>query len=475
MALDILRFGCYHTDVRRFGDVPGRDDSIPELKKGIRIMRRSLYLRTAIHLLASPAVLLLVLAGSVSFGQTPRQKPTFAEYVRDIVPTKEEIDVFLNEISWARFDKDVGYVLGNYMPRDGIDGSSSIGTIQPNGARRSFMYKGRPCRINTYGNSFTQCNQVNDGETWQEYLAGHLGEPVGNFGMGGFGVYQAYRRMIREEKTDHGAEYVILYIWGDDHIRSLLRCRYMLTKGWNRGTNRTEGVGKMFHGNFWAHVEMNLKTGRFEEKENLLPTRESLYKMTDPDWMCEALADDLALRMYLFKNNQIRDIDLDSVKALSRHLKCPVDLDGKNLRSSLATLLDDYAFEATKYIVNKAQKFADANGKKLMVIIFDPYRVTKQLLAGGTRYDQEIVDFLKQEDVNHIDFNLMHVEDFKSFNLSVNDYFKRYFIGHYSPAGNHFFAYSIKDRIVEWLDPKPAPYEESERKMMRFEGYLQDY
>jgi len=152
-----------------------------------------------------------------SFAQTTSPKRTFAEYVKDTVPGKREIDVFLNETSWVRFDRDVGYVLGNYMPRDGMDNSSSISTIQANGARRSFMYSDRPCRINTYGDSFTQCNQVNDGETWQEYLAGHLGEPVGNFGVGGFGVYQAYRRMIREEKTDHGAEHVILYIWGDDH------------------------------------------------------------------------------------------------------------------------------------------------------------------------------------------------------------------------------------------------------------------
>ena len=453
----------------------GRDDSNPESKKGICTMGHSLFRRTTIQRLAGPAVLLLAFAGAVAFGQASRQKPTFAEYVRDTVPAKREIDVFLNEISWARFDKDVGYVLGNYMPRDGVDGSSSIGTIQSNGARTSFMYRGKLCRINTYGNSFTQCNQVNDGETWQEYLAGHLGEPVGNFGMGGFGVYQAYRRMIREEKTNQGAEYVILYIWGDDHIRSLLRCRYMLTKGWNQRTNRTEGVGKMFHGNFWAHVEMNLETGKIEEKENLLATRESLYKMTDPDWMYQALAGDLALRMYLYKNNQIRDIDVEALKALSEHLKCSVDLGGENLRSSVAELLDKYSFKATKYVVNKAEMFASANGKKLMVTIFDPYRVTRQLITGGTRYDQEIVDFLKESNINHIDFNLIHVEDFKSFNLNVDDYFKRYFIGHYNPAGNHFFAYSIKDRIVEWLDPKPAPYEESTRRMMRFEGYLQDY
>jgi hypothetical protein len=191
--------------------------------------------------------------------------------------------------------------------------------------------------------------------------------------------------------------------------------------------------------------------------------------------MYEALEDDLALRMYLYKNNQISDIDPKALKTLSRHLKFPVGLDGNSLRSSVAELLNKYSFEATKYILNKAGEFSSANEKKLMVVIFDPYRVTKQLLRGGTRYDREIVDFLKENGINHIDMNLMHVEDFKSFNLSVDDYFKRYFIGHYSPAGNHFFAYSIKDRIVEWLDPKPTPYERSTRRMMKFEDYLQDY
>ena len=430
----------------------------------------------AIFSTISRAALLLIVTGSLAAGRDEgNQKKSFREYVGETVPTRKEIDVFLNELSWARFDKDVGYVLGNYMPRDGLDRSSTISTIRSNGARTSFLYKDKPCRINTYGNSFTACNQVNDGETWQEYLAGHIGEPIRNFGMGGFGVYQAYRRMVREEQTENDAGYVILYIWGDDHIRSLLRCRYMLTKGWNQSTNRTEGTGKMFHGNFWAHVEIDLETGKFVEKENMLQTRQSLYKMADPDWMYEALKDDLALRMYLYKNNQIRDIAVEPLKTLSRHLKCPVDPGGDNLRSSVATLLDKYSFAATKYILNEAREFTSASDKKLMVVIFDPYRVTKQLLSGGARFDREIVEFLEENDFNYIDMNIEHVEDFKSFNLTVNDYFKRYFIGHYSPAGNHFFAYSIKDRIVDWLAPRPITYESSTRRMMKFEGYLQDY
>ena len=421
-------------------------------------------------------LILIVLASSFAFGRdTAQQRKSFEEHIRTALPVRKEIDVFLNEMSWAQFDRDIGYILGNYMPRDGMDGSSTLSTSQSDGARTQFMYKNRPCRINTYGNSFTQCHQVSDGETWQEYLAGHLGEPVRNFGMGGIGVYQAYRRMIREEKTNLGAKHVIIYIWGDDHIRSLLRCRYMLITGWNRQTNRTEGIGRMFHGNFWSNVEIDLETGKLEEKENLLPTPESLYKMTDPDWMYDALKDDLALQMYLYKNNQISDISIEQLKRLSKHLKCPADFDKDSLRSSVAMLLEKYSFEATKYILGKAKEFVRVNNKKLMVIIFDPYGVTRPLLQGESRYDQEIVDFLNENGINYIDMNLIHVEDFKSFSLNANDYFKRYFIGHYNPAGNHFFAYSIKDKIVEWLDPKPITYENRDRRMTEFKGYLQDY
>ena len=419
--------------------------------------------------------LVFIVAGLAAVGQASAQEgKSFREYIRETVPTRKEIDVFLNEMSWAQFDRDIGYILGNYMPHDGMDGSWTISTVQSDGARTSFMYRDGPCRINTYGDSFTQCHQVSDGETWQEYLAAHLGEPVRNFGMGGLGVYQAYMRMVREEKTNHGAKYIIFYLWGDDHIRSLFRCRYMATPAWHQRANQAEGTGRMFHGNFWSNIEMDLESGKFEEKENLLATAESLYKMTDPDWMYEALRDDLALQMYLYRNNWISDIPVERLKILSRHLECAVDLDGDSLHESVATLLDDYSFEATKYILGKAKEFVRTNDKKLLVIIFDPYRVMKALLEGEKRYDREIVDFLRDNDFRYIDMNLVHVEDFENFNLSIDDYFKRYFIGHYNPVGNHFFAYSIKDRIVKWLDPKPITYKGSGLRMSEFKDYLQD-
>jgi hypothetical protein len=163
-----------------------------------------------------------------------------------------------------------------------------------------------------------------DAETWQEYLAGHLGEPIRNFGVGGYGVYQAYRRMIREERTNHGADNLILYIWGDDHIRSLLRCRHaIIYKRWShRG-------GTMFHANFWAHLEMNLETSRFVEKENPLDTPGALYRMTEQRFMVDNLKDDLALQLYANAMEYTRELDRGVPRVGSRLQRVSLNSTGR--------------------------------------------------------------------------------------------------------------------------------------------------
>ncbi len=398
-------------------------------------------------------------------------KLTFKEFIKSAIPSKKEIDVFLNKKGvWSKYDAELGYILGNSLPLEGIDTSCTISTTQYNGARTMFMYKDKRCRINTYGNSFTQCQQVSDGETWQEYLAAHLGEPIRNYGVGGYGVYQAYLRLLREERTKNAAEHLIFYMWGGDHTRSLLRCRYIATKDWN---SKNE-PGMKFHGNFWPNIEMDLNTGKFIEKKNPLNTPQLLYKMTDPEWMYQNLKDDIALQLLLFRNSRISDLDIEKVGKLSTWLNVKFDItDTANLEKSVIHLLDQYSFKATEYILLKLKTYAQKNNKKLMIVLFDPYRVTNSLIEKGTRYDDEIVDFLNKEKFNYFDMNLVHVQDFKNFNLSLDNYYKRYLLGHYNPAGNHFFAFSIKNKLVEWLNPKPITYDRSDKKWVDFKGYLQ--
>jgi hypothetical protein len=196
--------------------------------------------------------------------------------------------------------------------------------------------------------------------------------------------------------------------------------------------------------------------------------------MADTAWMYQNLKDDIALQLLLFRNKRISDLDLDRVAKLSRWLQVKFDFnDTANRERAVIDLLDQYSFKATEYILMKLKAYAQKNNKKLMIVLFDPYRVTNSLIENGTRYDTEIVEFLEKEKFNFFDMNLVHVQDFKNFKLSLDDYYKRYLLGHYNPAGNHFFAFSIKNKIVEWLNPKPITYDRSDKKWVDFKGYLQ--
>jgi hypothetical protein len=91
---------------------------------------------------------------------------------------------------------------------------------------------------------------------------------------------------------------------------------------------------------------------------------------------------------------------------------------------------------------------------------------------GEVRYDQEIVDYLAAEKFTVFDMNEVHLKDFRRSGLPYDEYRKQFFIGHYNPRGNHFFAYSIKDKVVEWLDPKPITYRKPDPNSIDFRGYL---
>lgn len=420
--------------------------------------------------LKSFSILCIVLSVGENIYSQSEKLPTYKSYIMSNVAQQKEIEVFLKETgAWAKYDSELGYTLGNSIPLEGIDTSATISTVMPNGARTMLVYKEKPCRINTYGDSFTQCQQVSDGETWQEYLAAHLGEPIRNYGVGGYGVWQAYKRMLREENTKNAAENLVFYIWGDDHIRSLLRCRYMAIKDW---TTRSD-PGMRFHGNFWPNVEMDLKTGKFVEFENRLSTSASLTKMTDPKWMYDNLKDDLALQLLLFKMGKIADLDIKKLQMLSKWLKLDINFsDKEKLNENASYLLDKYSFAATKYILEKLNNYVKANNKKLLLVLFDPYRTTNALMMGEQRYDQDIVDYVKAQNFNYFDMNLEHVKDAKRFNVGIADYYKIYLLGHYNPTGNHFFAFSIKNKIIEMLNPKPITYNTKSTNWTDFKGYL---
>ncbi len=376
------------------------------------------------------------------------------EYLMQLIYTKHEVDDWLDgrEFRFACYDGKLGWLLNDGRVAYGVDGSTSIYHYDgPAGARRMINYADEPCRINTYGDSFTQCHQVSDGETWQEVLAGHLGEPVRNFGIGGWSVYQAYLRMLQTEPQTP-ADVIILNIYDDDHYRNL--------DAW-----RTIRVRK--HPRFieppLPHISANSETEEFIERANPCPSADSLYDLCDLDKVCEMFDDDFVLGIMLAhanaaEGNPHADYSRISNQAATHGIATRID-SAETLSAASADLHTRSALYATQRIVEAVEDFAQAAGKQVLYVLSFNAAIVVKYLTEQTRFDQPFVDFLRARKLPVVDLLEAHAADFAAFKLSPADYVKRYYIGHYSPAGNHFEAFAIKDQLVEMLSPKPIAYQ----------------
>jgi hypothetical protein len=211
---------------------------------------------------------------------------------------------------------------------------------------------------------------------------------------------------------------------------------------------------------------------------------------------------DLALQLQLYggewwvDKQRIRDLDHDKISKLAAALDFPFDwsLEGQTdtvpsryaaygmppitqMQAQTLALLNRYSQRATIYILDKARAYAQQHGKKLLVVLVmntDGAALEKT----GVRDNQEVVDYLRRENFYYFDIDQALVDDYKkaNTNLSYSDYVKKYMVngaGHLNPTGNHFFAYTLKDKVIDWLDPQPATYANRGSKILN-ERYFFD-
>jgi len=372
--------------------------------------------------------------------------------------------------TFVKFDPQLGYVLKDYVFRDGMDDTLSTYTYEPHGGHRKMInHADKPCRINTFGDSFTQCAQVSDGETWQEILAAHIGEPIRNFGVGGYGVYQAWLSALRVEAVeDLSAEYVILNIWDDDHLRNLDAARWIRV-GWMHRelvqSSREEEDPYPIHGFPWAHVRYDLDKGHFVELPGGCKDEDDLRKLGDPDNFYEMFKDDTVVHLYTLAEGG--EAPVEQLEALAEAFEMQVDLRDPNRRAGDAHKLHlTYGLRSTMYLIDKMRAWADENGKKLMILQSYGPPAVKTFIETRQRFDQELVDYLADNDVPNVDLLAKADEEYKAFNLSVDKFLERFYIGragaqvfgHYNPYGNFWFAFSIRQELVNWLNPRPPAY-----------------
>jgi hypothetical protein len=392
------------------------------------------------------------------------------EFLKSILYRREDVDDWLSGkrfVFW-KYDPEVGYVETSRRCEHGVDGSVVTYTYDKKFlSRRTINYPDEPCRINSYGDSYTHGAQVNDGETWPEILAAHLGEPIRNFGTSGFSVFQAYLRMIKEESRIP-AKYIIMNIYDDDHFRNLI--------GWRR---LKYGIGKTNANPPQPYVRANPTTKEFQEFSHW-SNPENLYELCDLDRTYERFKDDFFTHVMLAKINVYKGTPADSYKDVEQlaeeyGLRTKIRSPKKLLRIA-NKLYTDSAIFASMRIVEKIEKFASARGKKILYVgSYSPGTVAGKLKSGqgiaipeyekpGYSFNQTFRKFMKDKGQGYVDLLDLYARDFAKTKMSVQQYLKQFYVSaetydsHYSPRGNYFTAFALKDRLVEMLDPKPPSY-----------------
>ena len=299
-------------------------------------------------------------------GASPGAADLTKKYLETVLFTREEVNDWLegrmNLYIPERYDDQMGWAPLAGRHKHGIDGSIASYTYDPSGARHMVAYRDKTCRINTYGNSFTHCDQVSDGETWQEILASHLCEPVRNFGVSGYSVYQMYLRMKREEMRTP-AKYIVLNIYSDDHRRNLY--------GWaSIGMPDPSHQRKLQRRPTAPFVKANPGTGEFLERENPCPRPESLYNLADLNWAYENFKDDFILKIVLAREMAKQGTPEKSyaeiMKLAQEHGMATQINSVEVLNQTLDTLVMRSALFASMRIVEKVEEYARTHGKKVL-------------------------------------------------------------------------------------------------------------
>jgi len=256
--------------------------------------------------------------------------------------------------------------------------------------------------------------------------------------------------MLREEKYTP-ADFIIFNIYDDDHYRNLDSWRNIRVKKHPQHIEST-----------LPFLKVDIRNNKIIENLNPCPTHQACYKLCDLEQAYNLFKDDLTLKiMTAHEKSTISNLKKpdNSLAELSKIHGIETRLDTSNSISETADRIHKTAaiFSSCR-LIEKIEEFVSINGKKILYVLSYPASYVARHYSSGERWDNEFIDFLRQKNLPVIDLSQKHLDDFSSYKTDINSYLEKYFIGHYNPLGNFFCAQSIRDKLVEMINPKPISY-----------------
>ena len=123
--------------------------------------------------------------------------------IKWIVSDKKILSLF-NKKKFFKFlklnyDKNLGWDLKPYSKKNGNKYTETY-FIDSLG-RRNSVNKNLKQTVSTFGDSYVFCRQVSDNDTWQEYISKRNKSLVSNYGVGNYGLDQAYIKFKKKKIT----------------------------------------------------------------------------------------------------------------------------------------------------------------------------------------------------------------------------------------------------------------------------------
>ncbi len=187
------------------------------------------------------------------------------------------------------------------------------------------------------------------------------------------------------------------------------------------------------------------------DRPNPCPTEESLYNLCDRDFLIDTFGEDLVVHLHVSLQTGQFDF-LDHHAELAQALGMPLDTADERAGSrSVRQFYDRCAYRSSIILLGRLQEAHARQGKKLLVLLSYPAEAVVDACHGRPRPDAEFVRQLTELGIEHVDTLAAHVEDYAAFSITPEEYVDRYYAGHYTAAGNHFFGFAIKPALLGFL------------------------
>lgn len=320
-------------------------------------------------------------------------------------------------------------------------GRSGIHTINAQGVRSSRTYAARPrpgvTRVAAFGDSFVFGSEVADGDAWSaqmERLSPAI--EVLNYGVGGYGVDQAYIRFCTEGSDL--ASHVVIMAFAPDDMR--------------RVTN--------VYRRFISHRELPLAKPRFSLiasgglrlLPNPLPQPADYERIAASPSEITSIAIHDAWYQRLIYQNVIYDYSATarlvtnlSLRVYDRHFAPDRLLRGGEF-SSVSEAFRIHALLFERFVTATRQLGA----QPLIVLLPDREAVTTAL-RGNTTILRPLAEYLARSGLRYVDLT-------GAFVAAPGKDVDRWFMpgGHYSPAGNALVAEQLIREITSSTESGPA-------------------